>query len=85
MLRTFPWPSKELATLLQEVFPLHEVSVAALLDMTYKYVYAEFTSTLSLPQGEGLPGALPGHSWPAPPSQQLMPMSCSPSSTTSSL
>jgi hypothetical protein len=85
MLRTFPWPSKELAALLQGVFPLHEVSVAALLDMTDKYVYAEFTSTLSPPQGKGLPGALPGHSLPAPPYQQLMPMSCSPFSKISSL
>jgi hypothetical protein len=42
----------ELASLLREVFSLPEVSVSALADVTSKYLYAQFTSTLPPPKVE---------------------------------
>jgi hypothetical protein len=50
---------KELASLLLEVFSLPEVSVASLADVTSKYVYSQFTSTLPPPKVESRQPDLP--------------------------
>jgi hypothetical protein len=44
--KDIPLVFKELATLLLEVFSLPEVSVASLSDVTSKYMYSQFTSSL---------------------------------------
>ncbi len=50
---------KELAFLLQEVFSLPKVFVTSLLDVTSKYVYAQFTSSLRPPKVESRHPDLP--------------------------
>jgi hypothetical protein len=50
---------KELASLLLEVFSLPEVSVTSLADVTSKYVYGQFTSSLPPPKMESRQPDLP--------------------------